>query len=228
VIRQDAGRAALVGITLILTITLGVPSGPASAGTGKRAPGTAVVRNEAVARNGTAGRDMHRMAWQSRHLKTTALDANNLALAHATCTDCRTVAIALQVVLASDVSGDVHATNHAEAINIACSRCDTVALAYQFVVVTDGRVWLTKSGEAQLLDIRARLRDLTRSSLRGSELVPQAMALALEVLAVLNAEIQFQPAAAGANARQAAPQAPNSTAAGYEIRFAHETSVDDS
>lgn len=58
----------------------------------------------------------------------------NEAFAFSSCTDCDTVAVALQIDLYRAGSHNVQPFNKAEAVNLQCTRCVTVALAYQYVI----------------------------------------------------------------------------------------------
>jgi len=62
------------------------------------------------------------------------VDARNEAWAESTCTDCQTVAVALQVVVYKRGAPTVTPLNLAVALNIRCTRCVTVALAFQYVI----------------------------------------------------------------------------------------------
>jgi putative peptide zinc metalloprotease protein len=78
---------------------------------------------------------------------STALNKNE-AYAFASCTDCRTVAVAFQVVLLAGQVDVVVPQNLSGAVNYACVRCVTQALATQLVVsVPDA---LTDAQNAQL------------------------------------------------------------------------------
>jgi len=86
---------------------------------------------------------------------STALNKNE-AYAFASCTDCRTVAVAFQVVL---VAGDVDVVvpqNLSGALNYACVRCVTQAIATQLVVSVPGE--LTDDQNAQLADVWKQLQ----------------------------------------------------------------------
>jgi putative peptide zinc metalloprotease protein len=56
----------------------------------------------------------------------------NLADAVSTCTNCQTLAVALQVALISTSAQIVIPQNAAVAVNANCTHCTTVALAYQY------------------------------------------------------------------------------------------------
>lgn len=81
----------------------------------------------------------------------------NWADARASCTDCRTVAVAFQIVLVEagepTPSGPV---NVAIALNESCTRCETVAVAEQWVVQTpEGE--LSDGAEQRVRMLRSRL-----------------------------------------------------------------------
>ena len=78
---------------------------------------------------------------------STALNKNE-AYAFASCTDCRTVAVAFQVVLVAGQVDVVVPQNLSGALNYACVRCVTQALATQLVVSVPGA--LTDAQNAQL------------------------------------------------------------------------------
>jgi putative peptide zinc metalloprotease protein len=60
--------------------------------------------------------------------------AGNQAVARATCTDCQTIALALQLVVYQQGATNVAPRNFAIAINERCTRCLTVARAIQYVI----------------------------------------------------------------------------------------------
>ena len=58
----------------------------------------------------------------------------NEAFAYSSCTDCDTLAVALQIDLYRAGSHNVQPFNFATAVNFQCTRCVTVALAYQYAI----------------------------------------------------------------------------------------------
>jgi putative peptide zinc metalloprotease protein len=66
----------------------------------------------------------------------------NVAAAYSQCTGCRSVAVAVQVVLATGSASNVTPQNMALAINQECTACTTMAWAYQYVATTGGDVRL--------------------------------------------------------------------------------------
>ena len=61
----------------------------------------------------------------------------NLAHAEASCTDCQTIAVAIQVSVYRRGARSVTPQNAAVAINVHCTRCVTVARAIQYVIPVD-------------------------------------------------------------------------------------------
>jgi putative peptide zinc metalloprotease protein len=91
------------------------------------------------------------------------VDQTNAAVAYASCEECQTIAIAIQIVL---VSGDVDVVaprNVAYAINANCVSCVTVALAYQFVWGNGTEIRLTGEARRKLAQIARAFRELERS-----------------------------------------------------------------
>jgi hypothetical protein len=61
----------------------------------------------------------------------------NMALATASCTDCQTLAVALQIDLIPRDASWIVPENSASAVNYECTRCYTVARATQYVLQVD-------------------------------------------------------------------------------------------
>jgi len=72
--------------------------------------------NTAVAVNKKDGKSVFKLAFSVKKA-TGDVDATNTAVAYSSCTDCKTVAAAIQVVLVSDVGSSVTPQNMAVAIN---------------------------------------------------------------------------------------------------------------
>jgi putative peptide zinc metalloprotease protein len=145
--------------------------------------------NAAVAVNTKDGSTLFKVAFDIRRTMQEVVDNQNAAVAYASCEECRTVAIAFQIVL---VMGDVESltpTNIAVAINEGCTLCDTAAFAYQFVVGTSGVVRFTGEGQQRLSDIARRLRELEDAGLTDDQLAAELDLLADEVRDVLANEL---------------------------------------
>jgi putative peptide zinc metalloprotease protein len=92
--------------------------------------------NCAVAVNTTDGASIFKLAFAIRHVAGDVVDQQNVAVAYSSCTDCRTVAIAIEIVLVDGSPSTVTPENVAVSLNENCSLCTSFAAAYQFVVGT--------------------------------------------------------------------------------------------
>lgn len=112
--------------------------------------------NQALAVNTTDGSVTYDVAFSLVWADgSTALNKNE-AYAFASCTDCRTVAVAFQVVLVVGQVDVVVPQNLSGALNYACVRCVTQALATQLVVSIPGP--LTDAQNAQLAAVWKELQ----------------------------------------------------------------------
>jgi hypothetical protein len=85
----------------------------------------------------------------------------NFALASAACTDCKTIAVALQLNFGSTSARYVSPQNVAVASNAGCTRCVTVALAYQVFLQVDDPTSLPEGARQTLQRFDAALRDVS-------------------------------------------------------------------
>ena len=86
------------------------------------------------------------------------VDPRNEAVAEARCTDCQTIAVALQVVVYQRGAHTVSPQNIAIALNANCTRCVTVALAYQYVIPVDNYKEVPQDVRDLLKDMEKELR----------------------------------------------------------------------
>ncbi|MDX6274249.1 MAG: hypothetical protein QOJ92_1459 [Frankiales bacterium] len=117
------------------------------------------------------------------------VDAGNAAVAAAGCTDCETVAIAIEGVL---VTGDVEVVepvNIALALNTDCQGCQTLAAAYQTVIGTNGNVRITGEGRRAIADLRKQLHDLRKSGLPLEQIAAEVDRIAAEFTQVLRTQV---------------------------------------
>jgi putative peptide zinc metalloprotease protein len=116
----------------------------------------------------------------------------NEAYAFASCQDCRTVAVAFQVILVVGSVDVVVPENVAVAANFACLECVTHALATQLVVTLPGE--LSAEADAELAEIWAELQEFGRqlAGLPLSELRARLTEFEQRILAVV--EDQAAPA----------------------------------
>jgi putative peptide zinc metalloprotease protein len=145
--------------------------------------------NDAVAVNTHDGKSVFKLAFSVRHLSDSTVAPANVAVAYASCTSCRTVAIAIQIVFA-DSAPTVTPTNVALAINQDCNFCETFAAAYQYVFVDGADVTLSDEGRRRLKDIRQALKDLgKREDLTIQQLVAEVGTLTAQIGDVLEHEL---------------------------------------
>ena len=91
-------------------------------------------RNEVRIENTEDLRFKARASIKMQRIKGDDVGPVNLAFAQGKCTDCQTIAVAVQVVLYQRGAHNVHPQNIALAANVGCTRCITVARAIQFVI----------------------------------------------------------------------------------------------
>lgn len=153
-------------------------------------PAAAQGDTTSVAINTKDGFEVFRLAFQVRRATQDVVDTGNAAVAYASCTDCQTIALAIQVVLISGYdSSQVSPENLAIAINESCNLCDTLASAYQFVLTAEGNLRFTAAGNQALAEIRRALLDLRDSGLTGAEIQAKVDALMERLAQVLSTEL---------------------------------------
>jgi putative peptide zinc metalloprotease protein len=120
--------------------------------------------NTAVAVNTKDGSSIFKLAFGVHRTTSDVIDESNAAVAYASCEDCRTIAVAIQVVLVMSDPSVVTPENVALAVNESCVSCETLASAYQYVLGTDGVVRFDAEGNQQLAEIRRALIELSQSA----------------------------------------------------------------
>jgi len=143
--------------------------------------------NTAVAVNTRDNSSVYRFSFKILRVNKDVVDNGNAAVAVASCTDCRTVAMAIQVLLITDDASVVTPTNLALALNVDCTNCETLADAYQWVS-SEGdpvRVHFTPEGNRRLAEIRREGHALRHSDLPLLDLQARIEQLAAEVGYVL-------------------------------------------
>jgi putative peptide zinc metalloprotease protein len=143
----------------------------------------------AVAINLRDGAEIFRLAFKIARVNQDVVDETNAAVAFASCTECETVAIAIQAVLIFSDPSVVAPTNLALAYNLDCSGCETLASAYQWVFTTGGPVHFTAEGNRRIAELRRRLLELLRSDLSIAELQAELDVLMQEFEAILHSEL---------------------------------------
>lgn len=72
-----------------------------------------------------------------RKLKSNEVRPVNMPFAQGACTDCQTIAVAVQVIVYKRGASNVQPQNVALAANTQCTRCVTIARAIQYVIPVD-------------------------------------------------------------------------------------------
>jgi putative peptide zinc metalloprotease protein len=142
-------------------------------------PGAGDPVNEARAVNTVDGARLFELAFDIQRVAGgEPLRHQNLAQAIASCTACRTIAIAVQVVVVMGGGTNLAApVNVAESLNTVCTACQTMALAWQLVVTTGGEVEFTQDALRRIGEIERALRALERSDAPVTEVRAAADAL---------------------------------------------------
>ncbi len=150
----------------------------------------------------------------------TPVAASNLAVASATCRNCRAVAVSVQIVVAGHIydlyraptagePASVLVSNQAFAKNashasttlrsgvrrqaVTCDSCSTIALAYQFVQVSRHRLVITPEARSRLAVIERSMRAVAKSRLSNRTVQARLDALALQIADVLESGVVLGP-----------------------------------
>jgi putative peptide zinc metalloprotease protein len=142
----------------------------------------------AVAINTTSNSTLISIVFDIERILGRTVDTSNAAIAVSSCTSCNTLAIAFQIVLATQTPNVVVPQNLALAMNINCSTCKTFAAAFQYVYA-GGPLQLTKRGLQMILDIRRQVLALQTSGLPVEEIMARAEALNRQLVLVLSTEL---------------------------------------
>jgi hypothetical protein len=181
-------KYALLAVATMMPATLIVGTANASERGGS---GRAVTNSATATANARRTKDWD-VSFDTDRMDRRRINVVNSAKSlSVSCTGCKAVAIAVQIVLAEGNVSSVVASNSALAENRDCTFCDTTALAYQFVIAPGTRdVWLTPQGRLSLLSIEWRLRMLAQSGKPGDQITNESNALLNEVLYVLSTELR--------------------------------------
>jgi putative peptide zinc metalloprotease protein len=150
--------------------------------------------NTAVAVNTKDGSSVFKFAFSIKKVADDVVDPTNAAVAYASCTDCETVAVAIQVVLVSGDPEVVAPENVAIAFNENCTLCETLAMAYQFVFSTgDEPVHFTNEGKERLKEIKKAFKELQKADLPIEEVEARVRVLAQQINDVVSNEMVAGP-----------------------------------
>ena len=194
--RSWLARSRLTVVASLLAASAPLTAANAEEATGGGGDNVVLVFNEA---------DLATRARSALAVSTAAADTvgtDNLAYARARCTDCRTVAVAVQAVLVTGDASVVIPKNAAVAVNENCLRCQTMAAAYQLVLTTDGPVRLSEQGRLQVNLLRGRIAEATASGADFADIEARLDALVAELDTVLAQELRAAGNAVGHDTRK--------------------------
>jgi putative peptide zinc metalloprotease protein len=143
----------------------------------------------AIAVNTKDDSSIFKLAFAIKRVAGDVVDNSNAAVSAASCTNCRTVAISIQIVLVTDNPTTETPQNLALALNENCTSCETLAIAYQFVFPTNGPVRFTQAGRKEIHDILKELRALRESTDPFDKVDAQVKALMQKLADVLKNEL---------------------------------------
>ncbi|HEX2178743.1 MAG TPA: hypothetical protein VHL54_04370 [Actinomycetota bacterium] len=152
--------AALVTIALVLVPAAGATAGIASGG----------KNNTVVVRNGIDDSLRSRSKVSVTHNRGPNVTNRNVANARSSCVDCRTVAVAAQVVLVEGPVDTEAPVNAAVAVNVECSSCETYAYARQVVLKPGSPVTIGSGARDRISAVHAEIRRISRSDLTFPEM----------------------------------------------------------
>ena len=121
--------------------------------------GGGTINNEVVVRNLTDGLFSNRMGSGVAHVTGDTAENQNAAAAISSCSECRTVAVAVQIVLIQRSDAwNISPRNIAFALNQNCFNCQTFATAHQYVITTGSLVRFTPDGQRRLAALENQIR----------------------------------------------------------------------
>jgi hypothetical protein len=179
-------RMRLTAVKLMTAVVLATTAAVSTGAQADEAAGTGPDNVIWVKTTGVNARD------QQSGLQAAVYDGDNLQSANVAraestdCTDCRTVAVAVQAVFATNHPRTVAPTNAAIALNQNCTRCTTFAYAYQYAVMTDGPVRVGRDERRKLARFRAEIGDVAQSDLPPDQLDARLSALTSQLKAEID------------------------------------------
>jgi len=119
-------------------------------------------RNVVYVLNRSDGRTRMRSRIRLVHVKGDRAEPVNAAFTYASCTDCQSFAVALEIALVAPNASVIAPQNRARAINYECTRCVTVARALQYVYAVDDPDQIPDNVNRLTHDMEKELRDIER------------------------------------------------------------------
>jgi hypothetical protein len=103
---------------------------------------------------------------QLNHVPGRDAEPENDTAAYSSCTNCATVAVALQIDLVSCTAGVMIPKNTAIAVNVQCSHCTTVARVIQYVVQVDDPNQVPDDARSLINQMQNQLNDAAHNERR--------------------------------------------------------------
>jgi hypothetical protein len=191
-----AGATVLAGI--LIPATAAFANGETSSPTATSSPETAYSLGDAsvntsVSMNDHDGSSVFHLSFRIARLSGADDDVSDVAVAMSDCTDCQSVAIAVQIDLISPVPAVLTASTTAVAANVDCVLCNTLAAAFQYVVATPEPLVLTPAGRQEIHWIERALDRLGRSDENPADMEAQIQDLADDLSQVLSTQLVPAP-----------------------------------
>jgi putative peptide zinc metalloprotease protein len=146
--------------------------------------------NAAIAINTEDDSSIFKFAFEIRRVAGDVVDNQNAAVAFNQCERCRSVAVAIQIVLVVGSPSTVTPGNVAVAVNYECTLCEALAMAYQFVVGVPEDFHFSGEAMSEMKRIRNEIRRLRKLDLPIPELKARIDALADRLRVVLKEDIK--------------------------------------
>ena len=175
-------RAATAAIVVGAVLIGGVP--PAAAGV------SGAYSNHVSAFNKVDGADRTRARVSVSETMGPRVSNQNTALAYASCTDCRTVAVAVQVVVVEGSADNWLPYNAAVAVNHECLRCQTFAYARQEIISPGTPVQFSSDARERMAALGDRIREVAASDETFTTMMNSLDALTDELVNMVTTEIE--------------------------------------
>jgi putative peptide zinc metalloprotease protein len=148
--------------------------------------------NTSVEVNTKDGRYVYDLSLAIVRVMSDTVDNSNGAAAVSSCEDCKTIAVAIQMVLVMSDPDVATPTNLAIAMNIECTSCETMALAFQYVLTTGGIVRISAEGNQAIADLKKELKDILKNGedVALEEIAASVSALVEELFATIVASLE--------------------------------------
>ena len=168
-----------MAVAMMLVPASGAQAGIASGG----------KNNTVVVRNGIDDSLRSKAKVSVTHNRGPKVTNRNVANARSSCVDCRTVAVAAQVVLVEGPIDTEAPVNAAVALNVECTSCETYAYARQIVLKPGSPVTIRSSAQDRISAVHAQIRRISRSDLSFPAMDAALDAQVDELESIVEAEI---------------------------------------